>query len=394
MILRGRHYRTGEWIDIKIDSDQIISVESANEDNSPTLTSEIIAPAYFDLQINGCLGVNFTSAQLTKADIEQVIEACHRHGIAAFCPTVITAARETIITAFTALSKSCENECKSRAAMPCFHLEGPYISREDGASGAHPRIHARPADWDEFRLFQDAALGRIKLVTLAPEANGAIPFIEKLVKEGIVVALGHSTGPPSTIRDAIAAGASLSTHLGNGCQQLIHRHENVLWQQLAADELSASLIADGHHLPWTLVRCILRCKSPSRCIATCDASPLAGLPQGRYSLWGEDVDVLPEGKIVLPKEGLLAGSNDFTLNCVEKLIEHTGLTYSEAHAMAADHPRRLLGLPVHALEINQPADLILLRRNEANELRHVYSVIAGQVHEVPTISLRAGAAER
>jgi N-acetylglucosamine-6-phosphate deacetylase len=386
MILRGQHYRTGEWIDIGIDSGQITSIEAANDNNPPAIKTEIIAPAYFDLQINGCLGVNFTSANLTAEDIQRAVGTCEQRGVASFCPTVITAARETIKAAFKALAAACGSNSKLAAAMPCFHLEGPYISAADGARGAHPRAHVRPPNWDEFQAFQDAAGGRVKLVTLAPEVNGAIPFIEKVVKAGVVIAVGHSSGPPSAIRDAIKAGAALSTHLGNGCQQLMHRHENILWEQLSADELSASFIPDGHHLPWALVHCILRCKSPSRCIITCDASPLAGFPPGRYSLWEQQVQILPEGKIVLPNENILAGACDFTSACVEKLMKHIGLTYSEAHAMAADHPRRLLGLPVPSLEMGQPANLVLLRRNKVGELHHTHSVIAGQLLDVPAIS--------
>jgi N-acetylglucosamine-6-phosphate deacetylase len=394
MILRGRHYRTNEWIDIGVDSDRITFIEPANDHNKAIIKTDIIAPAYFDLQINGGLGVNFTSASLTAEEIHRVASACHRRGIASFCPTVITAAPEAIQAACRALAAACESNSKLAAAMPCFHLEGPYISAQDGARGAHPRLHVRPPDWAEFQLFQDAARGRIKLVTLAPEGLGAIPFIEKLVKAGVVVALGHSVGPSLAIRDAIKAGASLSTHLGNGCLPSLPRHENIFWEQLAADELSSSFIADGHHLPWTIVRCILRCKSPSRCIMTCDASPLAGLSPGTHALWEEEVQVLADGKIVLPTQNVLAGSYDFTSTCVEKLLKHIGMPYAETHPMISDHPRRLLGLPIPRLEIGQPANLVLLRRAEGNELLHTHAVIADQLYHFPTISEPAASAAR
>src|SRR5205807_8371003 len=129
---------------------------------------------------------------------------------------------------------------------------------------------------------QDAAGGRIRLVTLAPEHEGALAFIDRLVDSGVVVALGHTGASGSRIRDAIRAGARLSTHLGNGCHALLPRHDNYLWEQLAADELWASIICDGHHLPPPVVRCLLRVKTPTRTILTCDAGSLAGLPPGRY----------------------------------------------------------------------------------------------------------------
>src|SRR5204862_5034262 len=139
---------------------------------------------------------------------------------------------------------------------------------------------------------QDAAGGRLRLVTLAPETPAALPFIERLTQAGVVVALGHSAADGACIRAAIRAGARLSTHLGNGCHAMLPRHDNCLWEQLAADDLWASLICDGHHLPVSVVRCLLRAKTPARTILTCDASSLAGLPPGCYDQWGGEFEVL------------------------------------------------------------------------------------------------------
>src|SRR5436305_1458777 len=137
------------------------------------------------------------------------------------------------------------------------------------------------APWAEFCWLQEAAGTRIRLVTLAPEHENALPFIEQLVRSGVVVALGHTAASAARIREAIAAGARLSTHLGNGSHAMLPRHDNYIWEQLAADNLWASIIVDGHHLPPSVVQSIVRCKTPSRLLLTCDASPLAGLPPGR-----------------------------------------------------------------------------------------------------------------
>ena len=232
-------------------------------------------------------------------------------------------------------------------------------------------------------MHQEAAEGRIKLVTLAPEVPGAIKLIEHLAKHGIVVSIGHSQASPAVIREAIAAGARLSTHLGNGCARMLPRHENILWEQLAADSLSASIIPDGHHLPWNLVQCIHRCKTLDRLIITCDASPLAGLPPGRYSPWGSEVEITTEGKIVLSSQGVLAGSWDFTSACVEMMMENTGLSYALVHPLACDQPRRLLGLPVPTLGVGQPANLVLLNRDDSGVLRHTTSIMGGKVIHRP-----------
>src|SRR5262249_51788084 len=150
-------------------------------------------------------------------------------------------------------------------------------------------------NWDEFRRWQDAAGGMIKLLTLAPERPGAIKFIEQVVRTGVMVAIGHTAATPAQVRDAVAAGAKLSTHLGNGSHAMLPGHENYLWEQLAADDLWASVISDGHHLPASLVKVIVRVKLPSRTIITCDASSLAGLPPGHYGEW----EVQPDGRVVV-----------------------------------------------------------------------------------------------
>jgi N-acetylglucosamine-6-phosphate deacetylase len=360
MPLHARHYQTLQPLAITTDAGRIVRIEPLDDDSITT----IVAPAYFDLQINGGLGINFTSADLPLDDIHRLVDHFTTIGIGGFCPTVITSSSETIAAAFTTLRKAVESDANLREMMPCFHLEGPFISADDGPRGAHPREHVQLPDFDLFKRWQEAAGGNIRLVTVAPELPGCLRLIEQLTKLGIVVALGHSAGPPQAIRDAIAAGAKLSTHLGNGSARLQPRHENVINEQLAADELMASIIPDGHHLPWNLVRIIERCKTPSRLIITCDSSALAGVPAGEYTLWGSPLLVTPEGKIQLKDQGLLAGSWDFTPACVMKYLHHQNSDYATVHAMASDHPRKLLGLPVPTLEVGQPARLVEWTRPE------------------------------
>src|SRR5262249_39118557 len=155
------------------------------------------------------------------------------------CPTLVTNSAEALLHGFATLRRACETDPKIARAVPALHLEGPYISPEDGARGAHPKEHVRPPSWDEFCRFQDAAGGRIRLVTLAPEHEGALQFIERLTKNGVVVSIGHTNASGPRIREAIAAGAKLSTHLGNGSHAMLPRHDNYIWEQLAADELWA-----------------------------------------------------------------------------------------------------------------------------------------------------------
>ncbi len=328
------------------------------------------APAVFDLQINGCDGRSFNSPDLTVDAVGHVVRVCRLHGVAGLCPTLVTQSAEALLHGFNVLRLAREADAVIAHAIPALHLEGPYISPEDGPRGAHPRRHVRPPNWDEFRCFQDAAGGLIRLVTLAPEQDGALAFIEKLTASGVVVALGHTAADGARLRDAVHAGARLSTHLGNGCHAVLPRHENPVWEQLAADELWASVICDGWHLTPAVARCIVRVKTPARTVLTCDASSLAGLPPGRYEEWGETFEVQEGGKVVMPGTSYLAGSGVFTDTCVGWAIRHTGVSLRDAIDMAGARPRELLSLP------DKLTDLMLFEYEPGGELRVTATVRA------------------
>ncbi len=336
MILHARHYATGRPLAIRVEGGRIAAVTAS--DQNPEAW---VAPALFDPQINGCLGIAFSSPSLTPEGVRTVSDECRKHGIGGFAPTLITNSFETLRHGFATLAKALDADAELSRHMPCFHLEGPYLSGEDGPRGAHPKEHTRDPDWDEFRKLQDAAGGRIRMVTLAPERTGAPAFIEKLATAGVVVAIGHTAATGTQIRDAVAAGARTSTHLGNGCHAVLPRHDNYIWEQLACDELHASIITDGHHLPATLVRCIVRVKGVSRLLITCDAGSLAGMPPGKYCEWGTDLEVLPSGKIVVAGTPFLAGSGHFTDVCVSNLIRMTGMRLGDAIDLASARPRHV-----------------------------------------------------
>src|SRR6516165_4492839 len=275
MRIRARHYETSQPVEIVCEKDRIASIHAATSD-FVDLEAGWVAPALFDLQINGCAGFGFSSEKLTAEQINLIIQECRRHGIASFCPTLVTNSFAALAHGLAVVRKACETDKAVAAALPAIHLEGPYISPEDGPRGAHSRQHVRKPNWDEFRRLQDASGGRIRLVTVAPELNGGIPFIEELVRDGVVVSIGHTAATGPCIQAAIAAGARLSTHLGNGAHALLPRHPNYIWEQLAADDLWASIICDGHHLPPSVIQCILRVKTPARTILTCDAGGWPG----------------------------------------------------------------------------------------------------------------------
>ena len=378
MRIRARHYRTAEPLDLLCTDGKIQALEPGGQGRSPVVEAGWVAPGFCDVQINGANGISFNSAELTHDQIREVVHTCRRHGVVQLCPTLVTGSQAALVHGFRTLREACETDADLARSIVGIHLEGPYISPEDGPRGAHPIQHVRPPDWDEFQQFQSAAHGMIKMVTLAPETPGALSFIEKATQSGVVVAIGHTAASGACIRDAVKAGARISTHLGNGSHAMLPRHDNYLWEQLAADQLWASIIADGHHLPRTVIRCILRVKTPERMILTCDASTLAGASPGTYRVWDQNFQVLPEGKIVVAGTPFLAGSWVFTDACVRHLLALGETSLRDTIDMASNRPRQLLGLPLRQLSVGEPAELILFEWSPGKEFQLRGSLVGDQ----------------
>jgi len=219
-------------------------------------------------------------------------------------------------------------------AMDGFHVEGPHISSEDGPRGAHPKRWVRKPDIDEFRRWQDATGGRIRMVTVAPEWPEAPRYIEALTAENVVVSIGHTGADATQIANAVGAGATMSTHLGNGAHSILRRHPNYIWEQLAEDRLRASFIVDGIHLPGSFLKVALRAKGVERSVLVTDASSPAGAAPGRYRLGEQDVDLTPDNRVVLAGQDRLAGSALRMDHGVENLMRLAGLTLADAVRLA------------------------------------------------------------
>ena len=307
------------------------------------VNSEVwIAPALIDIQVNGFAGFDLNVPTVTPEDVSAMVRALWRVGTGFLCPTVVTGSFEGIGNSLRAILKACEVDSRVAHSVLGIHLEGPYISAEDGPRGAHPLAHVREPDWDEFQRWQDIAEGHITLVTLAPEKKGAIPFIKKLIANGVVVALGHTAAAADDIRAAIDAGARLSTHLGNGAHALIRRHPNYIWEQLGADELWASLIVDGHHLPPTVAKSMIRAKTLDRCLLVSDAVALAGMQPGIYQFAGKSVELTAERCVRLVGTEYLAGSAIELARGIENSVRFAGVSLKEAVSLATLQPMRLL----------------------------------------------------
>ncbi len=311
---------------------------------------------------NGYGGVWFADEKLTVDQVLEVLAGYQTHGVARLFPTLITSSRQALEHGFRTVRAACEKEPWADRMVAGCHLEGPYISNVDGPRGAHPIQHVRPCDWAEFDALNDASGRRIRLVTVAAEAVGAIEFIRQATAAGILVALGHQAAEADQIRAAVDAGARLSTHLGNGAAGMLKRHPNFLWDQLADDRLTASVISDGHHLPDAVLKTFVRAKTPERIVITCDASGLAGMPPGVYETAFGPFEVVEDGKIVVAgQRTLLAGSAQTTEMCVGHMVKAAGVTLGQACDMAGRIPLKLCGLEATTLKAGAPADLVLFR---------------------------------
>jgi N-acetylglucosamine-6-phosphate deacetylase len=310
------------------------------------------APGFFDLQVNGFSGVDFNDPATPPEAVARALDALAATGVTRCLPTLITSSLADFTRSARAVRAS------GHPAVAGLHMEGPYISPVDGPRGAHPRAHVAPASLEDFARRQDAAEGRIRLVTLAPEAPGALALIEHLVAAGVRAAIGHSDASPSQVADAVSAGATLSTHLGNGCATVLPRHPNLLWAQLAEDRLRASLIVDGHHLPPATVKTMVRAKTAARCLLVTDATMCAGQPPGRYRLGTLEVELSPEGRVAAPGASTLAGSALQMPRAVANLCRFAGVPIDEALALASSRPADYLGASTRGsleLEWNEAA---------------------------------------
>lgn len=362
MRICGHHYLTGDLCDIEIRDGIITSIAPAN--NPAAGCGDLwLAPGLIDIQINGYRGDNFCDAGVTPDQVSAAVAKMADAGVTALCATVTTHSPASMIASVRAIARACEASAATRDRLLGIHLEGPFISPIDGPRGAHPREHVRNPDWDELTRLQQAAGGRVRIVTLAPELPGALEFISKASKAGIIVAIGHHAASREQILAAANAGAVLSTHLGNGSHSELPRHNNYIWEQLAHDGLLASIIVDGHHLTPAVVKSFYRAKGQSRLILVSDAVYVAGMPAGPYEFMGLAVEVKDDGSVRLRGTPYLAGSTLKLSDGVANMMAFAGASFTDAITMATTNPARLLGVDKErgALRVGMRGDLAVFR---------------------------------
>jgi N-acetylglucosamine-6-phosphate deacetylase len=375
-IIEGVNYIDNQPVAIWFENGLITKVES-RKSHPVNKDSLFISPGFIDIQVNGYDGVSFSlegadetskeAKHLSVEEIRKITRELWTQGVTTYFPTLTTNSQELLLKNIGILADAIDDP-DNLGSIPGLHLEGPYISAVNGYRGAHPREYVRVPDWNEFKQLYDCAGGRILLVTMAPEAEGAIGFIKKCREKGIVVSLGHHNGSEENIHEAADAGAQLSTHLGNGCATNINRHRNPIWPQLADDRLMISIISDSFHLPSDILRVFYKIKGSEKIIIISDMTSYAGLPAGLYKIkTGETIEKAPNGHLRFSgQEAGLYGSATPLSEAVSHMMNVTGCSLGDVFRMTATNPAKLHNLSDRGtIEPGKRADIIMFSMKDS-----------------------------
>jgi len=352
-VITGRDPATGDGIAVSVRDGVIAGISPAQD-----VEDVWLSPGLIDLQVNGYAGIDLNDGKLNAERVVELTRSMLRLGVTTYLPTLITASREALLDGLAAIAEARRADVVTRQVIPGVHMEGPSVSPADGPRGAHPAAHVRPPSPEEFSDWQKASGSLVRLVTLAPEHEGALDYIRAVVAEGVHVALGHTAASPEQIAAAAEAGAALSTHLGNGVAAMMPRHPNLIWAQLADDRLSASFIADGHHLPSETFKAMLRAKGLERALLVSDSVALAGMAPGIYSqAIGGKVEVRVDGRIGIAGTPYLAGAGLPLIANIPIAMRTAGLSLAEGLRLVTVNPGRFVG-GIGRLAPGQNADLV------------------------------------
>ena len=322
----------------------------------------VMAPGYIDLHIHGNAGYDVMddTAEALPA-IEQMLA---RHGVTSYFPTTVTAPIDTTLRALERLAdtiEKCErknDDVKARALPLGIHIEGPFISH--ARRGVHPPENLLAPTMPLFERFWQAARGRIRMMTIAPELDSAIEVIAEAARRGVCVSLGHSDADFDTTERGIAAGARHTTHTFNAMRPLDHRSPGILGAVLTDDRVTTDIIVDGVHLEPVIVKLVAEAKGPEQTVLISDATSATGMPDGRYHLGSFEVEVR-DGKCTM--DGKLAGSVLTMDRAVRNLARFAEWKLTDAVAAASRNPARVARIENKGvLAVGADADFVVLNR--------------------------------
>ncbi len=338
----------------------------------PVLDAEgaYVTPGLIDIHVHGGGGGDVMDG--TGKALEVMGQAFSRYGTTGFVPATVTASHRETLRAVEAV-KAAAGKGTGGAQVLGIHLEGPYIDM--GKRGAHHPDHVRPPSLPELEEIWELAGPLLRLVTLAPELEGAEAAIRRLRSWDVTVAIGHSN---ATYEEAMAAhvwGASHICHMFNGMRGLHHREPGVAGAALTCDGFSVELICDGVHVHPAAMDLVMRAKGPDKVVLITDTLRAMGLPQGRYQLGGLEVEVTKEAARLLTGE--LAGSTLSMARAVKNAVDLLGVSVAEAVRMASCNPARAIGISSRkgSLTVGKDGDIAVFDA----ELNPLATIVGGQV---------------
>jgi len=332
----------------------------------------VLAPGFIDIHVHGASGHDVMEAS-TEA-MPCIEQSLAKHGVSAYLPTTVTAPLEATLAALSRLADSIERSAKEipgqqRSRPIGIHLEGPFISHV--RRGVHPVDNLLRPSVEIFERFWEASRGHIRVMTIAPELDGAFEVIAEAVSRGVCVSLGHSDATLEITRAAVDAGARHATHLFNAMRPLAHRDPGIVGEALINPHVSVEIIADGIHLDPAIVKLIVEAKRQDNVILITDGTAATGMPDGRYHLGTFEFEV-KDG--VCLSEGKLAGSTLTMDRAIQNVMQFAEYDLQQALTLATSNPGRVTGpRNTGQLRVGGAADIVVL--GPAGEVRN--TIIAG-----------------
>jgi N-acetylglucosamine-6-phosphate deacetylase len=369
--LTARHFATRQPVRLRWADGVLTALEAA-----PAASEDRwLAPALFDAQVNGYAGVDFQGDGLTADDLLHAARGLRAAGCARFLLTLITDEWPRLTARLRHLVALRSQSPELKSAIAGWHIEGPFLSDQPGFCGAHnPAVMGdpRPEHIRELRaLTGDDPL----LLTLAPERRGALEAIQLAVSLGAKVSLGHTNAPADVLAQAVRAGATMFTHLANGCPRELDRHDNIVWRVCDTPGLTPSLIPDRIHVSPAPFRVLHRALN-GNCFYTTDAMSAAGAPPGRFRFAGMDLEVGADQIVRQPGKTNFAGSALRPVEGVFRAAEMLGGPWQVTWPRLSEIPARLLGLR-HELAVGEPATFCVLEVSPAGELHQLQTIWNG-----------------
>ena len=338
-----------------------------------------IAPGLIDVQVNGNLGVDYSDSDLTAEDVLKVCRSLTAKGTFQHFPTVVTRPELLIERNLSVIAEAVRKYPEVASHVTGIHVEGPYISPDDGPRGAHDLRYVRKPSTEELDRWIECSEGLLKIVTIAPETEGSIEFIRHTTGRGIVCSLGHSEATCDQIDAAVKAGAKACTHIGNGSAAMIDRMNNHIIGQLANDGLAITIICDGSHVPPRAVKVFTKCRNEDDVVIITDLAPVAGQPKGLCSWGNMKVEIVEDGSVRLPGTPYLAGAGSPLIRNLGNYVRFTGRSLREALKACTQNPTRIYGLDPSRMEfrVGSRADFFVFDWDEVNCVAEIGQIVQG-----------------